>query len=80
MLAILCTLSVLYKIAAILGFWDCSLTDIDLLISSGRVTPESVIYSFGTLLLDLLSGKHIPPSHVSIYAQFLLKLLDNFCW
>lgn len=31
----------------------------------GRVTPESVIYSFGTVLLDLLSGKHIPPSHVS---------------
>ncbi|KAF5938651.1 hypothetical protein HYC85_022910 [Camellia sinensis] len=30
----------------------------------GRVTSESVIYSFGTLLLDLLSGKHIPPSHV----------------
>jgi hypothetical protein len=23
------------------------------------------MYSFGTLLLDLLSGKHIPPSHVS---------------
>ena len=32
----------------------------------GRVTPESVTYSFGTLLLDLLSGKHIPPSHVSL--------------
>lgn len=32
---------------------------------TGRVTPESVIYSFGTLLLDLISGKHIPPSHVS---------------
>lgn len=32
----------------------------------GRVTPESVMYSFGTLLLDLLSGKHIPPSHVSL--------------
>lgn len=31
---------------------------------AGRVTPESVVYSFGTLLLDLLSGKHIPPSHV----------------
>lgn len=31
----------------------------------GRVTPQSVIYSFGTVLLDLLSGKHIPPSHVS---------------
>lgn len=32
---------------------------------AGRITPESVIYSFGTLLLDVLSGKHIPPSHVS---------------
>ncbi|VAI24759.1 unnamed protein product [Triticum turgidum subsp. durum] len=27
------------------------------------VTPESVIFSFGTVLLDLLSGKRIPPSH-----------------
>ncbi|KAI9182612.1 hypothetical protein LWI28_027217 [Acer negundo] len=32
-------------------------------IKNERVTPESVIYSFGTVLLDLLSGKHIPPSH-----------------
>lgn len=31
---------------------------------AGRVIPESVIYSYGTVLLDLLSGKHIPPSHV----------------
>lgn len=38
------------------------------LMFSGRITPESVIYSFGTLLLDLLSGKHIPPSHVSIFS------------
>ncbi|XP_021728504.1 probable serine/threonine-protein kinase At5g41260 [Chenopodium quinoa] len=30
---------------------------------TGRISSESVIYSFGTLLLDLLSGKHIPPSH-----------------
>ncbi|EPS65379.1 hypothetical protein M569_09397, partial [Genlisea aurea] len=30
---------------------------------TGRITPESVVYSFGTILLDLLSGKHIPPSH-----------------
>ncbi|KAI7746464.1 hypothetical protein M8C21_004642 [Ambrosia artemisiifolia] len=30
---------------------------------TGRVIAESVIYSFGTILLDLLSGKHIPPSH-----------------
>ncbi|KAJ0540417.1 putative non-specific serine/threonine protein kinase [Helianthus annuus] len=29
-----------------------------------KVIAESVIYSFGTLLLDLLSTKQIPPSHV----------------
>lgn len=33
------------------------------------MTPESVVYSFGTLLLDLLSGKHIPPSHVSFISS-----------
>lgn len=38
---------------------------------AGRVIPESVVYSFGTLLLDLLSGKHIPPSHVSEQALSL---------
>ena len=38
--------------------------------SAGRVTAESVVYSFGTMLLDLLSGKHIPPSHVSLHARF----------
>ncbi|KAK7282050.1 hypothetical protein RIF29_10549 [Crotalaria pallida] len=27
-----------------------------------RISPESVTYSFGTRLLDLVSGKHIPPS------------------
>ncbi|KAG1360885.1 serine/threonine-protein kinase BSK2 [Cocos nucifera] len=32
-------------------------------LRTGRVIPESVIYSYGTVLLDLLSGKHIPPSH-----------------
>jgi BR-signaling kinase len=43
-------------------------------LRTGRVIPESVVYSFGTLLLDLLSGKHIPPSHVSApnMAQLLL--------
>ncbi|KVH94665.1 Protein kinase-like domain-containing protein [Cynara cardunculus var. scolymus] len=30
---------------------------------TGRVIAESIVYSFGTILLDLLSGKHIPPSH-----------------
>ncbi|KAL2349267.1 hypothetical protein Fmac_003267 [Flemingia macrophylla] len=29
----------------------------------GRIIPKSVIYSYGTVLMDLLSGKHIPPSH-----------------
>ncbi|CAH8309733.1 unnamed protein product [Eruca vesicaria subsp. sativa] len=29
----------------------------------GTLVPESVIFSFGTLLLDLMSGKHIPPNH-----------------
>ncbi|MBA0711015.1 hypothetical protein Golax_010253 [Gossypium laxum] len=43
----------------------------------GRVTPESVIFSFGTVLLDLLSGKHIPPSHVSIYTFSTLLLLGK---
>ncbi|KAG5538406.1 hypothetical protein RHGRI_019101 [Rhododendron griersonianum] len=32
-------------------------------LKTGKVTPEGLIYSFGTLLLDVLSGKHIPPSH-----------------
>ncbi|KAG6478963.1 hypothetical protein ZIOFF_062411 [Zingiber officinale] len=34
-------------------------------LRTGRVILESAMYSFGTLLLDLLSRKHIPPSHVS---------------
>lgn len=33
------------------------------------------MYSFGTVLLDLLSGKHIPPSHVSCLSWFYIKLL-----
>ncbi|CAL9094934.1 unnamed protein product, partial [Musa textilis] len=31
-------------------------------LRDGRVTPKSVIFSFGTVLLDLLSGKRIPPT------------------
>jgi len=34
---------------------------------AGRVTPQSVTYSFATLLLDLFSGNHILPSHVSFF-------------
>ncbi|KAK9065848.1 hypothetical protein SSX86_015249 [Deinandra increscens subsp. villosa] len=30
---------------------------------TGRMIAESVIYSFGTILLDLMSGKHVPPIH-----------------
>ncbi|OVA17726.1 Protein kinase domain [Macleaya cordata] len=46
---------------------------------TGKVTPESVVYSFGTLLLDLLSGKHIPPSHALdlIRGKNFLMLMDS---
>lgn len=43
-----------------------------ILFLSGRVIPESVIYSYGTILLDLLSGKHIPPSHVRSFVSSAL--------
>ncbi|GAV65470.1 Pkinase_Tyr domain-containing protein [Cephalotus follicularis] len=48
-------------------------------LSTGRVTQESVVYSFGTLLLDLLSGKHIPPSHALdlIRGKNFLMLMDS---
>lgn len=46
---------------------------------TGRVIPESVIYSYGTILLDLLSGKHIPPSHALdiIRGNNALVLMDS---
>ncbi|KAK4794218.1 hypothetical protein SAY86_012212 [Trapa natans] len=45
----------------------------------GRVTAESVIFSFGTVLLDLLSGKHIPPTHAldMIHGKNILLLMDS---
>lgn len=46
------------------------------IVMAGKVTPESVVYSFGALLLDLLSGKHIPPSHVS--AEFVFKAVPDY--
>ncbi|KAJ3683942.1 hypothetical protein LUZ61_013106 [Rhynchospora tenuis] len=48
-------------------------------LRTGRVIPESVVYSFGTLLLDLLSGKHIPPSHALdlIRAKNFQVLIDS---
>ncbi|CAL5382979.1 unnamed protein product [Camellia sinensis] len=46
----------------------------------GTVTLEGVIYSFGTLLLDVLSGKHIPPSYAFdlIRDRNLEMLTDSF--
>ncbi|KAF2577938.1 hypothetical protein F2Q68_00002510 [Brassica cretica] len=45
-----------------------------------RITPESVIYSFGTLLLDVLSGKHIPPSHaLDLIRDRNLQTLTDSC-
>lgn len=38
----------------------------------GRAIPETLVYNFGALLLDLLSDRHIPPSHVIF--PFLLML------
>lgn len=48
-------------------------------LRTGRVIPESVIYSYGTVLLDLLSGKHIPPSHAldMIRGKNILLLMDS---
>ncbi|CAA0836336.1 Protein kinase protein with tetratricopeptide repeat domain [Striga hermonthica] len=48
-------------------------------LRTGRVTPESVVYSFGTILLDLLSGKHIPPSHALdlIRGKNFMMLMDS---
>ncbi|XP_022845501.1 probable serine/threonine-protein kinase At5g41260 [Olea europaea var. sylvestris] len=49
-------------------------------LRTGRVTPDSVTYSFGTLLLDLLSGKHIPPSHaLDLIKDRNLQMLTDSC-
>ncbi|GLT67845.1 hypothetical protein SLA2020_401230 [Shorea laevis] len=49
-------------------------------LRTGRVTSESVIYSFGTLLLDLISGKHIPPSHaVDLIRDRNIQMLTDSC-
>eukprot|EP00250_Pteridium_aquilinum_P004654 c14863_g3_i1 orf=125-1309(+) len=48
-------------------------------LRTGRVTSESVIFSYGTVLLDLLSGKHIPPNHALdlIKGKNMLSLMDS---
>ncbi|KAK4345228.1 hypothetical protein RND71_035404 [Anisodus tanguticus] len=49
------------------------------LLTCVKVIAESVIYSYGTVLLDLLSGKHIPPSHALdlIRGKNMLLLMDS---
>ncbi|KAL6508019.1 Serine/threonine-protein kinase bsk5 [Orobanche gracilis] len=42
-------------------------------LRTGIVSQESVVYSFGTILLDLLSGKHIPPTHVHMFSNSILS-------
>lgn len=46
---------------------------------AGTVTPEGVVNSFGMLLLDLLSRKHIHTSHVSFkhITVVFLKMIDQ---
>ncbi|WZY68792.1 hypothetical protein YC2023_001032 [Brassica napus] len=48
-------------------------------LRTGRVIPESVVYSYGTILIDLLSGKHIPPNHAldMIRGKNALLLMDS---
>ena len=43
------------------------------------MTAASVVYSFGTVLLDFLSGKHISPSHALdlIPGMNFLMLMDS---
>ncbi|CAA7023097.1 unnamed protein product [Microthlaspi erraticum] len=47
--------------------------------TTGTLIPESVVFSFGTFLMDLLSGKHVPPSHAvdTIQKQNLPVLIDS---
>ncbi|CAH8262653.1 unnamed protein product [Arabidopsis lyrata] len=49
-------------------------------ITTGSVNPENVIYRFGTLLVNLLSGKQIPPSHAPemIHRKNVFKLMDPY--
>ncbi|KAI9117941.1 hypothetical protein K1719_011083 [Acacia pycnantha] len=46
----------------------------------GKITPASVTYSFGTILLDLLTGKHIPPGlALDLIRERNLRTLTDSC-
>ncbi|KAL1188510.1 putative inactive receptor-like kinase BSK12 [Cardamine amara subsp. amara] len=46
--------------------------------TTGSVNPESVIFRFGTVLVNLLTGKQVPPSHAPemIYGKNVIQLMD----
>ncbi|RID44200.1 hypothetical protein BRARA_I01014 [Brassica rapa] len=46
--------------------------------ATGSVNPESVMFRFGTILVDLLTGKPIPPSHAheTIHGKNVAELID----
>ncbi|XP_039161361.1 serine/threonine-protein kinase BSK5 isoform X3 [Eucalyptus grandis] len=48
-------------------------------LRTGTMKPTSAIYSFGTMLLDLLSGKNIPPAHAldQIRSKNFSMLIDS---
>ncbi|CAH8316435.1 unnamed protein product [Eruca vesicaria subsp. sativa] len=49
-------------------------------LRTGRMSAESVIYSFGILLLDIFTGKHIPPSHaLDLIRDRNLQTLADSC-
>ncbi|XP_019086651.1 PREDICTED: probable inactive receptor-like kinase SSP [Camelina sativa] len=49
-------------------------------INSGSVNPHNMTYKFGTILVNLLSGKQIPPSHAPemIHRKTLVQLMDPY--
>ncbi|EOA33063.1 hypothetical protein CARUB_v10016396mg [Capsella rubella] len=48
--------------------------------TTGSVSPQNVTYRYGTLLLILLSGKQIPPSHVPemIHGKTVFQVMDPY--
>lgn len=55
-----------------------SLSVVNCLCVVGEVTPGSVMYSFETVFLNLLSGKHIHPNHATFLSVNLMMLLLQF--